>query len=249
MEPKKRRRKKGFGYYLYAFVSLTLLIAILVLSVLLLFHVQEIQVTGNSYVEENQILSLVWEDPNTSNALYTLWKFKSGSYHKPEYVEAIDVSLKAPWKVQLQVTEKKLIGCMAAEGEYSYFDKEGMVLLKSEELLEEIPVIEGLGGNAVELYEKIPMENEKVFSYILQLTEELEKQELAPDRILWEEESMTAYFENVCVQFGKSGFEEKVLQVSAILPKLEGKKGVLHLEHYSQTGESISFEEKEEKKK
>lgn len=249
MEPKKRRRKKGFGYYLYAVVSLTLFVAILVLSVLLLFHVQEMQVVGNSYVEENQILNFVWEDPNTSNSLYTLWKFKSGSYHKPEYVEAIDVSLKAPWKVQLTVTEKKLIGCMVAEGEYNYFDREGMVLLKSPELLEDIPMIEGLGSNAVELYEKIPVENEKVFSYILQLTEEFEKQELSPDRILWEEDSMNVYFENVCVQFGKNGFEEKVLQVSAILPKLEGKKGVLHLEHYSQTSASISFEEKEKKKK
>ncbi len=247
-ENQARRKRKGFGYYLYAFVTLTLLIAIILLSAILLTHVQEIEVTGNEYSTENEILNVIWEDPKTSNSLYALWKFKSGSYDKPAYLENMDIRLVLPWKIQLNVTEKQIVGCGVADEKYVYFDKEGLVLEKSSELLEGISIIEGIECNNVELYETIPIENEKVFSYIVNLTEELERRELVADRILWEEDGMKAYFEGVCVQFGKSGFEEKVLQLTAIIKELDGKEGILHLEHYSKTSNSISFEPKKDKK-
>ena len=249
MEQEQRRKKrKGFGYYLYAFVALILMIVNILLGAYLLFYVRDIEVKGNTYSSEYEVLNLVWEDPKTSNSIYALWKLKSGSYDKPAYLETLDVTLIRPWKLGITVTEKEMVGCIAGEGQFLCFDREGMVLQKSTELKEGIPIIEGISCGDIALYKTIPLENEHAFSYIVNLTEELEKRALHPDRIVWEEDGMQAYFGQVCVKFGKSGFDDKVLQLTAIIEELEGREGILHLEHYSKTSNSISFEPKKDKK-
>ena len=113
-------------------------------------------------------------------------------------------------------------------------------------MLEEFPVIEGLeAGNPVQ-YKKLAVQDEKVFSYIINMTEQVKKSKLSPDRIVWENDSMNLYFGDICVQFGKSRFAEKIEQLSPIMEKLEGKKGILHLEHYNETSKNISFEQTKE---
>ena len=246
-EQKRRKKRKRFGYYLYAVVALILMIANILLGAYLLFNVRDIEVRGNTYSSEYEILDMVWEDPKASNSIYALWKFKFGSYDKPAYIEDLRISLVLPWKLRITVSEKKIVGCGVVDGEYVYFDDKGLVLQKSTEMLEAVSVIEGIECGGVDLYKTIPIENEKAFSYIVNLTEELKKREMTADRILWEDEGMKAYFGNVGVQFGKSGFEEKVLQLTAIIDELDDREGTLHLEHYSKTSNSISFEPKKDK--
>lgn len=242
MSKKKRRKKKGFGYYLYAIVSLLLLIVNITLASILLFHVQGIEVTGNTYSNKEELLSVLEEDPNTSNALYLLWKVNSGSYHKPFYLEKVRAKLEAPWKVELAVTERALMGCAASKQGYVFFDEEGYVLKMDYEMIDDIPVIEGIDVSKAELYTKLEGDYEHLFRSVSQLTAQLRKMELNPDRIVWEDDSLNVYFAKVCVRFGKSSYEEKVLQYTAIMDKLEGEDGILHLEHYGDTNKSISFE-------
>lgn len=242
MSTKKRRKKKRFGYYLYAIVSLLLLIVNITLAAILLFHVQGVEVTGDSYSDKQELLTVLEEDPNTSNALYLLWKVNSGSYHKPFYLEKVRAKLKAPWKVELVVTERALMGCAASKQGYVYFDEEGYVLKMDNEKLEDVPLIEGIDVKNAELYTQLEGDYEHLYRSIAQLTEQLHKKGLNPDRIVWEDDSLNAYFAKVCVRFGKSSYEEKVLQYTAIMDKLEGEDGILHLEHYGDTNKSISFE-------
>lgn len=242
--PKKKRKKKSkVGYYLYAVVVLVLTIAILVVSTLILFHVQRIEVKGTDYSEKNAILEWVQEDEYTSNALYALCKFNWGSNEIPPYLEQVKVGLSAPWALKVTVTEKKMIGCAATDEGYVYFDKEGLVLLKSAEKLEDVPLIEGLDIEKSELYKKLPVDEERVFSYLVDLTKEVKKNKLNPERIVWEENSMNLYFGNVRVRLGRSRFDEKIIQLPPILEKLEGKKGVLDMEYYNEASPNISFKE------
>ena len=87
---------------------------------------------------------------------------------------------------------------------------------------------------------------EQVFSYIVSVTKEIEGSELTPDRLVWEDDSMNLYFEQVCVKLGKSNFAEKILQLPPILSELEGKHGTLQMEHYTEDSTSISFEKSDE---
>ena len=101
---KKRRKKKSkFGYYLYAVTVLLLTIINITLAALLLTQVQAIDVSGTKNSQESEIVAWIEEDPLTINSLYTLWKFKFGHYTLPVYLEDVDVSLKAPWRVNVKV--------------------------------------------------------------------------------------------------------------------------------------------------
>lgn len=241
---KKKKKKSRIGYYLYAVVVMILTTAILLLSVLLLFHVQKIEVEGTKYSEEKQISDWIQEDPYTSNTIYAFCKFKMSAYEKPVYLERVDVGFSAPWILRIKVKEKEIAGGIAMEGGYVYFAKDNTVLVRGTELLEGIPVVEGVAAEQTELYQKLDYkENPKVFFYIRELTKQLKKTELKPERILWDGESMNLYFQGVCVRLGKGSFDEKLIQIPPILEKLEGKTGVLKMEYYSETSTSISFRE------
>lgn len=244
---KKRRKKKSkFGYYLYAVVVLLLTIINVTLAALLLTHVQSIQVSGAVNSEKSEIISWIKEDPLTTNSLYTLWKFKSGSYDLPIYLKDVNVSLKAPWKVKVKIAEKEIIGCIAEGKAYVYFDEEGLVLKKASEYDEKTPIIEGLKVKNTGQFQYLKVDNEKVFSYIVNITEEIEAHDLEPNRLVWEEDGMNLYFEDICVKLGKTNFDEKVEELPPILEKLEGKNGTLQMEHYTSDSTTISFQENTE---
>ncbi len=244
---KKRRKKKSkFGYYLYAVVVLTLTVANITIATLLLTYVQHIQVAGNQISQKSDIISWIQEDPLTANSLYTLLKFKIGSYNMPIYLEEVEVELQSPWEVHVKVKEKQIIGCVLDETAYVYFDAEGLVLKKTAEYEEGIPIIEGLAVGSTKKFQKLKVDNEKVFSYIVEITEEIAANKLAPDRIVWEGDSMNLYFEGVCVSLGKNHFGERIRVMAAVLDELEGKEGTLHLEHYTSESANFSFDGKVE---
>ena len=242
---KGRKKKRKFGYYLYAIVILLLTVANVTIATLLLTYVQGIEVKGNAIGEKSEIISWIKEDPMTSNSLYTWWKFNSGTFKLsyPRYVESMEVKLAAPWKLRVNVQEKQVVGCMLVENAYVYFDKEGLVLKKQVEYEEGTPLIEGIQVEDTMLYEYLKVDNQKVFSYIVNLTEEINHhEELHPDRITWEDENMNLYFEGVRVNLGKSNYGEKVAQLPAVLPSLKDQRGTLRMEHYTSSNKKFSFE-------
>lgn len=242
---KKRKKKKGFGYYLYAVVVMFLTIANITLATLLLTHVQQIDVTGTKYSKKEDVVEWFQEDPFTRNSIYSFVKIKLGKYAMPEYIESVDLRFKAPWAICLDIKEKQVMVGVLIDHSYVYIDKEGMVLLESKKMLEEIPVIEGLSVEKPQQFEKIQVKDKKIFTYMERISEEIEKNQLFPERIVWENDSMNLYFDEICVKLGKNNYGDKLIQVSSIfeLGELEGKSGVLHLEHYSDMNENISFEE------
>lgn len=239
-----RRKKKGFGYHLYAFFAFGFFVVNTILLLMLIFHVQKIEVKGNETVHESEIVSWIKEDEYTSNSLYAVWKFRHYSGELPKSLEEVKVSLALPWKLHVAVQEKQAIAVLLEEGSYISFDREGLVLKRSTKQPEGLLLLEGISAGEAQVYEAIPVEDKNVFVYVEELTEELDRQKLMPDRLVWDEDGMSAYYDKVYVKFGKSGFDDKVLQLTAILEELAGKKGTLHLEHYNETNQSITFEKK-----
>ena len=242
---KKRKKRSRFGYYLYAVTVLILTIAILVAGIFLLTYVQKIDVTGTQFCSEEEVIQVITDDPYTMNSLYTFWKYKTGGYKFPACVEDVTMEFKAPWELKVTVKEKEIAGCILSGQEYVYFSEDRTVIFKGSEMLEHIPVVEGLDVGEVRQRERLQIENEKVFSYIINISDEIEKNKLYPDRIVWEEDSMNLYFSEIRVQLGKTNFDEKLIQLPPILAELEGQTGILHLEHFSDVSQGISFEKEE----
>ena len=242
---KKKKKKSRFGYYLYAVTVLFLTIAIIAVSAFLLTYVQKIDVTGTQFCSEEEVIEVIKEDPYTVNSLYAFWKYKTGGYVFPACVENVTIGFKAPWALKVTVEEKEIVGCILSGQEYVYFSEDQTVIFKGSEMLDNIPVVEGLEVGAINEMEKLQIENEKVFSYIMNISDEIQKNKLYPDRIVWEEDSMNLYFAGIRVQLGKTNFDEKLVQLPPILANLEGQIGILHLEHYSDVSSGISFEKEE----
>lgn len=243
---KRRKRKSRFGYYLYAIVMLLLTMANIVVATFLLTFVQRIDISETTHVQKSQILQWFKEDPYTLNSIYAVGKHKMAPPETPAYLQSVKVGWSAPWAIKIDVQEKQIVGCIMFEETYVYFAEDGTVMLKGSQVLEGIPIIEGLNAEEAALYGTLTFEDKKVFSYVVNISEQIKKNELKPDRLVWEEDSMNLYFGEIRVCLGKLNFDEKLVELPPILERLEGKKGTLHLEHYSEMSKNISFEEDKE---
>ena len=125
---KKKRKKKREGVW-SGFLALVLGLAILILAFLLLFHIQKIEVTGNSYTSETEIVNWLKKDKYTSNSAYVWWKYRHTQMKDLPLVEGADISLKNPWTIRIRVYETSIIGYLELNGKYIYFDKDGVVAL------------------------------------------------------------------------------------------------------------------------
>ena len=239
---KRRKKKSKIAYYAYAILILVLTISNLGIGLWLLTYVQKIEVVGNVIGEKSEIVSWIQEDPLTINSVYTYYKYQGDSYQLPIYLERVDVTLKAPWKVQVKVKEKEIVACIAEGRAYVYFDKDGLVLKKTSVLDENVPLIEGATFQNTGQFAYMQEQDEKTLECIVNLVQELAKTQINPDRILWDEEGMNLYFGDIRVQLGTNKFNEKIVEVPPVLEKLPGKKGIIHLEHYVKGG-IIRFEE------
>ena len=93
--------------------------------------------------------------------------------------------------------------------------------------------------------EKLPVENESVFNTVLGIARIVDKYEIQPDRwSLDDVYNITLHYGDIRVTLGPDTLlEEKITRVAAILPKISGKSGVLHLEDYSRDTVNIIFTE------
>ena len=238
----ERKKKRKPGYYIYAIAILVLTIVNITLGAFLLTYVQNIQVSGTVNSNKSEIVSWVKEDPLTKNSIYAVWKYKTGHYELPIYLESVEVRMKAPWKLQVNVKEKQVVGCIREGNAYVYFDTDGLVMRKTTFRDKGIPVVEGIEAKNTGQFEYLKADNEKIFSYIVTLTKEVQEKKLKPERIVWDEDTMKLYFGTVCVNLGKTNYAEKLSDLPAQLELLKGKNGILHLEHYTM-GSTVSFEE------
>ena len=91
------------------------------------------------------------------------------------------------------------------------------------------------------LYHQLKTADNKVFAHILDVTQLLKKEELKPDRILSDGKNVTLYFGAICVELGSGGYANKVVQLPAVLGKLEGQTGILQMKYYNADSKYISF--------
>lgn len=237
---KKAAQRKS--HRLYAFVVLLLAAAILILGILILFYVQEIEVSGNEYCTDQQIIDTVKNDKYSVNTLYILGKYALGKGETLPCLDSMKVSLSAPWALKVDVREKPIVGYVESEDSYVYFDQEGMVVCESTTLIEGLPCIEGIDMKDMKLYSQLESEDSKIFEEILEASQEVVKYNLSVDRIVCREDKIYLYIGKVYVNLGNQVSSDQVAQIAPILEKLGDQEGTLHLENYSEMSGTITFD-------
>ena len=249
---RKKKRKRNI---LIILALLVLLAGIGVLLVTQVFTVEKVHVVGNELYTDEQIEEIVLSDEYSWSTLYVYLKYRFFHTQKLPFVDTMEVSLQPanPHELTVEVYEKGILGYLyiSSIDQNAYFDKDGFVVETSQEVIGDVPKIEGLTCDSVVLYEKLPLSNDTVLKNLLSLTQLLQKYEIPAERIKYEElsGSMTVYSGNITILVGNAdNLAQKIMRLQYILPQLEEKKGTLHLENWTSETTDIIFDPKKSKK-
>lgn len=238
------RRHKSL--FIMGFMLLVLLIALTAAYAYIVenYTVTTVYVEGNVHYTNEEIMETVMEGRYGNNSLFLSLKYKDKSIEGIPFVEKMDVTVLDPHTIKIEVYEKAVAGYVEYLERYLYFDKDGIVVESSGEKTKGIPMVTGLSFDHIILYEPLPVENREIFTEILSITQLVSKYSLSIDRIYFgSDSSLTLYFDEVRVALGSGGnLEEKIIRLQYMLPKLEGNKGTLRMESYTEDTGTITFE-------
>ena len=242
---KKKKHKRG--RLVLKLLAMLILVGVLVFF---LFQTREVQVKGNEYYGDSSMKSWIQNDKYAVNTLYIFAKYNYTDAALPSAVESVKISLKNPWTVVANVTEKQMYGYVQiSDEERLYFDQNGMAALQTKKEIEGAPLIEGLELDAtkIKMGKILPVSDKSIFKKIVEAAKYLNKYQLTPDRLVCgtDGKSLVLYFGKVQVLIGESSYEERLAQISPILTALQEKdadaEGTLHLENYEEGSSSIRF--------
>lgn len=240
-------KERKSGRFLIKLFVLLSLIAVLLGSIyyfMAKYSIKNVIVEGNLHYSSEEIEEIVMDGVFLDNSWYLAQKYKNKGIENIPFIDALDVTVLTPDTIRITVYEKALAGYVEYLGRYMYFDKDGTVVESSDVKTMGIPQIIGLKFQSVVVEEPLPVENEEIFKEILNITQLLNKYEVLADKIYFSTDyKITLIMDEVRVALGEgTNLEQKIMILPELLPSLEGKKGVLRMEKYSDSSSNISFE-------
>lgn len=229
---------------LIAAAAVLLLLVVAALAfVLTQYRVTQIEVVGNSHYTDEEIKEMVLQGGIWDNSLVLSLKYRNRSIEDIPFIESMDVEVLGEDSIRIMVYEKSLAGCVTYLGNYMYFDREGIVVESAPEATQGVPEITGLQFGSIQLYQKLPVEEEEIFKKILTLTQLLGKYQISADKIYFDREgNVTLYFGQARVRLGdEDRIDEKIMQLSVMVPAIEGKSGVLDMTEFNENTQHLSF--------
>lgn len=217
---------------------------VLLLSVAGVFRIREVTVTGNAYYTKEQIADMVIEEGYKRNTLYVYFRYKYLEQPEIPFVDTFEVTIESLQSVRIRVYEKNIVGYVRYLGKNVYFDKDGIVVESSDELLDDVPRISGLTFDRLAMHQTLNVDDPAVFDTILSITQLLKKYDLNPDEIRFgANNELYLQLHEVKVALGEGdNLDEKVARVKQLEDDLEDKSGILHMENYTDETTHISLE-------
>lgn len=242
--------KKG-NKTLKVFIVIMVLLILICIALLVIKEyctVTQVDVSGNEHYTKEEIERLVMDGRYGDNTIYLYLKYNNKAVNDIPFIERMDVKILSPSHVKIEVYEKALAGYIEYIGHYLYFDRDGILVESSTRVIDGIPFVTGLEFDHVVLHEKLPVSNDKIFGIILTITQLLTKYNIPTDKIYFDKNGdITLYFGDARVFIGTDKYiDEKINELSLLLPKLNGYAGVLHMENYKGEGGTFTFKKDDE---
>jgi len=208
------------------------------------YTVQTVIVEGNVHYTDEAIAQLVTEGTFGNNSLYLSAKYKNLEIGDIPFVETINVEIESPDTIHVYVYEKTLAGFVEYLGKYVYFDKDGIVVEVSGVKTAGIPEVVGVKFDYIILHEKLPAKDSELFTKVLTLTKLMSKYKVDASQMYFTGNGETVlYKDDIVIKLGNDdNLDVKIMNLPAILEKLEGQKGTLKMENYDENTKRVSFE-------
>ena len=210
------------------------------------YKVDSVQVRGTTHYSDEEVKKMVLRGPLASNSVLAPMIYSTTDTDDVAFVDAFKVTQINRSTICISVKEKKPVGCIHYLDSYVFFDRNGIFVEGSKTRDESVPYFDGIQVNSVVMDEKLDIKGDSVLNTAVALSTIFQKNEMIPDHIQFDSSySISLIYGDITVQLGKDeDLEEKMNRVIAILPKLTGKKGILHMESVSI--DTNTFEEEKE---
>lgn len=210
------------------------------------YKVDSVQVRGTTHYSDEEVKKMVLRGPLASNSVLAPMIYSTTDTDDVAFVDAFKVTQINRNTICISVKEKKPVGCIHYLDSYVFFDRNGIFVEGSKTRDESVPYFDGIQVNSVVMDEKLDIKGDSVLNTAVALSTIFQKNEMIPDHIQFDSSySISLIYGDIMVQLGKDeDLEEKMNRVIAILPKLTGKKGILHMESVST--DTNTFEEEKE---
>lgn len=212
------------------------------------FNVKAVNVKGNIRYTRDEIKDMVMSGKLGNNSLYLRIKYKDRDIKDIPFIEKMNVEITARDEINIVVYEKTIAGYIDYLGKFLYFDKDGIIVESQDVKLNKIPKISGLDYNSLALYEKLPIEDEELFTVILNLTQLVARNNIPAEEIYFDDMgNITLYYDKISVLLGPAvNIEQKLMQLGGIIGELEGRCGELDLTNFDENTKVFSFHKMDE---
>lgn len=232
------RMVKKIGFFLAAVI-------IVAVVAVFGFQLKQVNVEGNEYYTDEEILNYIHYNDYPKNTLYMFWKNRTPITEGIPFIEEISVSIQNPSTLRVEVKEKIIVGAIEDNGTYMYFDNVGSVVESSTSPREGIPVVSGLPVEGViVINSQIPVTDANALDAVLDLALKLQQYQIEADQLIYNSSEGTLSFVKgtVTVALGSGrNLEDKLTAYNDLQDQPEMENGTLHLEDYDATKERIIF--------
>jgi len=241
----KKKKKSLFRRILKKILIFVFITCVLWLVFIFAFRIRTVNIEGNTRYSDAEVMEMVNLNGDVQNTILYYVKYKDTVIDYVPFIESVTIKWAGPQTINVYVVEKSIVGCIEVDGVYMYFDNTGEIIESQTTRQTDIPLVEGLGPDAAELGDIIEVNDNTIFADLLNLTNQLSEFALEPDKVAVREDmAMILYFGNIQVMLGDSdNLSDKIAAIKDLESQLEGRTGVLHLENYDLTKDTIIFSE------
>ncbi len=213
------------------------------ITFVVIFQTRSLQIEGNSRVSDDIIKDEIQYKKSSGNSLLLLYLNRNTDVSDNSMLESIDLELKNPWTVRVNVHEQSVVCSVATGKNYIYINSSGNVVSTAQSELYKLPVVQGLVVKGAEEGQLLATEDDTALIDVAQIAAFLEEYDVKAGIINVLEDHKYSLMENdVTILLGRNIYmEEKISELGNLQDKLAGLSGVLHLENYDASKESIIF--------
>lgn len=245
MNSKKKVDKKvnkGRKKLLFFTLLLGLIIFLLLVFKTELFHISQIDISGNKKITTDSIIKALG-NPNGENIFKINTKELMNKINKHPYIKSSNIKRRIPNKLMVQIDEREERAAIVYASSYVYIDEEGFVLKMEPNINDgELPIIKGISIDNPNLGEKINGPNEDTIERMLEFIDVCVKLKLnnkITQLDLEDMENVTIEINNgIVVAFGPlDNVKYKLSYIDKILKDVE-QKNILCKYIYFNRGEN-----------
>lgn len=226
-----------------------LLAGILFLSVfcLLFFgsvlRIRTVTVSGNVRYTAKELEEKIFDTKLSRNPLICYFTYRFRPHKSIPFVEDYKLVFRSPTESELIIYEKSVVGYVSYMNSRMYFDKDGIIVESTSEILPGIPEISGLEFGHIVLHQPLPVKNSQIFDEILNLTQLLAIDEIPVDRIHFDaNREISLFLKELQVKLGSNeGIGGKLSELRDMIRDYPDLNGTLYLDSYDEANSNPMY--------